>query len=133
MFSQFLGKDYHKRIRGELKADEFLLPDNIIDAQLNIGATIRMMNAVFEKYGIDANNPAEIDKVIDTVEKREKIEDIAFNFHCGVLCVMLHSRTKSKPFNATKYKKRWYNKRETFMNYANRSMMELLGDGNVSI
>jgi hypothetical protein len=133
MYNQFFGEGYHEQIRAMLTADETLLPDRIIDADLNIGATKRLMDATFEGCGINPNNVKDIDKIINSQERFLKIQEIARNYHCAVLCAMLRSRTKSAPFCIPRYKKNWNIKRRKFVDYANLAMLKLIGDEHAKI
>jgi len=133
MYKLFFSEGYHDKIRAMLTADETLLPDRLIDAELNVGATKRLMDGMFEELGINPNNVKDIDKVINSQEKFIKIQDIARNYHCAVLCVMLRSRTKSAPFCIPRYKKNWNIKRRKFVDYANLAMLKLIGDEHAKI
>ena len=127
MFSMFFGEEYHDKIREMLSADELLLPNRFIDGELNVGATTRLMGSVFGKFGIDLGNvEVATQKAMEMGEKVFKMQEVARNYHCGVLCTMLLSRTKQGEFSIPKYKKRWFTKRVAFMETANKAAKELV-------
>jgi len=121
-YEEYLGKGYHERIRKMLTIDETLLPDRIIDADLNVGAMKLLIAPVVEemrKYG----------KFVNTEKKYEQLNDAALNYLAGVLCLALKSRTSTPPYDIPEYKRNWNKKREKFMRYANGQMMELMHMG----
>lgn len=117
LYTEYLGEGYHAKIRGMLTCDETLLPDRIIDADLNIGAMKQLLVPVLEKVKID------------TEEKFRQLSSAALYYLCGVLCMVMKSRTSSPPFNIPKYKKRWDKKRDKYMQKGNQLMMGLMRMG----
>ena len=122
MYSEYLGKDYVKRIRRMIGADETLLPNSIVNADLNIGGVKLLIAPVIEemqKFG----------KFVDDKKKYDQLQSAAINYLAGILCLALKSRTSSPPYDAPEYKRNWDKKREKFMRYANAQLMELMKMG----
>lgn len=119
MYEEYLGPDYHNRIRKMLTCDEVLLPDRIIDADANIGAMKMLISPAIEKMQM-------FGKEIDTAEKFNQLSNAALYYHCGILCAAMKSRTSAPPFNLPKYKKRWDKKQVGYMQKGNLIMKALL-------
>jgi hypothetical protein len=119
MYEEYLGEGYHDRIRKMLTVDETLLPDRIIDADLNIGAMKQLIAPAIEKMQM-------FGKYVDTEEKYKLLSNAALYYLCGILCMAMKSRTSSPPFNIPKYKKRWDKKRDGYMEKGNMIMKSLL-------
>ncbi len=119
MYEEYLGPDYHNRIRKMLTADETLLPDKIIDADLNIGGMKKLIAPAIEKMQM-------FGKEVDTEEKYKLLTDAALYYLCGILCMAMKSRTSAPPFNLPRYKKRWDKKREGYMKKGNAYLKSLL-------
>lgn len=108
----YLGESYHDEIRDILKADDVLLPDRIIDAELNIGAVNIILQGMLESC-----------VAINSDRRRERVSRAAKRYLCGVLCLALNSRTKVEPF--LKYRKDWEYHRQKNMGKANKIMLKL--------
>lgn len=112
LIKNYLGENYHDEIREMLKADDILLPDRIIEAELNIGAANMILEGMLESC-----------VVINSDKRRERVSKAAKFYLCGVLCVMLTSRTKVEPF--LKYRRDWEYHRQKNMDKANKIMLNL--------
>jgi hypothetical protein len=121
-YSEYLGEGYHKRIRGKMTVDEKLLPDDIIDSDVNIGAMKKLVTPVMETL-------AQFGKRIDTEKKYVQLRDAALNLLCGILCIAMKSRTSAPPFDGPEYKRNWDKKRDKFIRYGNSQLMELMRMG----
>lgn len=122
LYTEYLGKDYHKKIRDMLTCDEVLLPSSMIDADANIGAMKKLVSPVVEemqRYG----------KFVNTDKKYLQLQCAALNYLCGIICVALKSRTSAPPFDSPEYKRNWDKKRDKFMRYANSQMLGLMQMG----
>lgn len=115
MYKEYLGEGYHQKIRTMLTCDETLLPDRIIDADLNIGAMKILVSPVVEKMQI-------LGKQVDTEAKFNQLSSAAVYYLCGILCMAMKSRTSSPPFNVKKYQKNWDKKRAGYMEKGNLLM-----------
>lgn len=112
LIKDYLGENYHDEIREILKADDVLLPDRIIDAELNISAA----NIIFEGM-------LESCVAINSDRRRERVSRAAKLYLCGVLCLALKSRTKVEPFKG--YSRDWEYQRQKNMGKANKIMLKL--------
>lgn len=112
MLKTYLGENYHDEIREILKADDVLLPDRIIDAELNIGAANMILEGMLESC-----------VAINSDRRRERVSRAAKFYLCGVLCLALNSRTKVEPF--LKYRINWEFHRRKNMDKANKIMFKL--------
>lgn len=121
-YEEYLGKGYHERIRKAVTVDDVLLPNRIIDADLNIGTMKTLIAPVVEQMQMAG-------KFVNTEKKYKQLNDAALNYLCGILCLALKSRTSSPPYDTPEYKRNWDKKREKFMRYANGQMMELMKMG----
>lgn len=119
MYEEYLGEGYHDKIRKMLTCDEILLPNRIIDADLNIGAMKRLIAPAIEKMQM-------FGKYVDSEGKFNLLSQAALYYLCGILCVAMKSRTSSPPFNIPKYKKRWDKKRDGYMQKGNLAMQRLM-------
>jgi hypothetical protein len=102
-----------------LTVDDTLLPDKIIDADLNIGGMKRLIAPAIEKMQVFGKN-------VDTEEKFKLLSDAALYYLCGILCMAMKSRTSAPPFNLSKYKKRWDKKKDGYMQKGNAYLKALL-------
>jgi hypothetical protein len=98
-----------------LTADETLLPNRIIDADLNIGGMKKLIAPVMEKMNALGNK-------IDNEQKFNQLSSAALYYLCGILCMAMKSRTAVPPFNIPKYKKPWDKKRAGYMQKGNLLM-----------
>lgn len=112
LIKDYLGANYHDEIRELLKADDILLPDRIIDAELNIGAANIILEGMLESC-----------VSINSDRRKERVSRAAKLSLCGVLCLPLSSRTKVGPF--LKYRKDWEYHRQKNMGKANKIMLKL--------
>jgi len=112
MIKDYLGDNYHDEIREMLKADEYLLPDSIIDADLNMQAAEIILVGMLENC-VPINSEA----------RKEKVGRAAKLYLCAVLCVMLKSRTKNSFFE--KYRRDWDAKRSQCAGNADKIMIKL--------
>jgi len=122
MYKEFLGEGYHEKIRKMLTADEALLPDRIIDADLNIGAMKKLIAPALEKMKM-------FGKTVDNEQKYNQLTSIAIYYLCGVLCVAMKSRTSAPPYDVLRYKKKWDKKREGYMQKGNLLLKGLMQMG----
>jgi len=122
MYEEYLGKGYHAKVRKKLGCDDKLLPDRIIDADINIGAMKGLVAPAVESMQYSS-------KIINTDKKYAILQEAAINHLCGVLCIALKSRTSAPPYDTPEYKRNWDKKQEKFMRYGNSQLMELLRMG----
>jgi hypothetical protein len=122
MYKEYLGEGYHEKVRKAITADEKLLPDSIIDADINIGAMKKLVAPVVEEM-------QRFGKLVDDKKKYEQLQGAALNYLCGILCMALKSRTSSPPYDIPEYKRNWDKKRDKFMRYANSQMIGLMRMG----
>lgn len=112
LIKDYLGDNYHDEVREILKADDILLPDRIIDAELNIGTANMILESMLESC-VAINND----------RRKERVSRAAKFYLCGVLCLALNSRTKVEPF--LKYRINWEYHRRKNMDKANKIMLKL--------
>ncbi len=122
LYSEYLGDGYHEKLRKMLTADEVLLPDRIIDADLNIGGMKSLISPTLEKMNA-------LGKKIDSEARFNQLQSAALNYLAGILCMALKSRTSAPPYNVPKYKKPWDKKQAGYMQKANNLMMGLMRMG----
>ena len=122
MYEEYLGKDYHNKIRKMLTCDEELLPNRIIDADGNIGAMKMLLSSSLENMKMNG-------KSIHTEEKFNQLSQIGIYYLCGVLCVAMKSRTSAPPFNIKKYQKNWSKKQKGYMSKGNLLLKTLMISG----
>lgn len=113
MYSEFLGQGYHNKIRKMLVLDNDILPDSVIDADVNIGAMKQIIG-----------NSLTEDNITDEA-KLNQMTTAAMYYLCGVLCMAMKSRTSVPPFNIPKYQKNWDKKRKGYMERGNRIVLGL--------
>ncbi|TCU72841.1 hypothetical protein EV204_105177 [Tissierella praeacuta] len=123
MYEKYLGLNYHNRIRKMLTLPEEVLPNRIIDADLNIGGMKQLLSPALEKMQIHG-------KQINTEEKYNQLANAGIYFLCGILCMAMKSRTSAPPFNIPKYKKNWDKKQKGYMQKGNMLMQGLMMGGN---
>lgn len=119
MHEEYLGKNYHKKIRKMLTADETLLPNRIIDAPANIDAIKLLLSPALEEMQF-------FGKKIDSEKKFNQLSNAAVYYLCGILCMAMKSRTSAPPFNLKKYQKNWDKKRKGYMQKGNLLMQGLM-------
>lgn len=112
MYEQYLGEDYHNKIRKMLTLNEEVLPNRIIDAPLNIGGMKQMLSPALEKINVE--------------KYTETINNIAVYYLCAVLCMAMKSRTSAPPYNLKKYQKNWDKKQKGYMQKGNMLMQGLV-------
>lgn len=117
MYEEYLGKDYHNKVRKMLTLPEEVLPDSVIDADNNIFAMKELLSPVLET------------RKINTEEKFNQLSQVAVYYLCGILCIAMKSRTSAPPFNVKKYQKRWDKKRKSYMARGNKIMQGLMIGG----
>lgn len=122
MYEEYLGPDYHNRIRKMLTCNEELLPNRIIDADLNIGGMKQLLSPYVENIQLHG-------KKIDAEQKYKQLTDSALYYLCGILCMAMKSRTSAPPYNLKKYQKRWDKKREGYIKKGNMLMQGLMSMG----
>ncbi len=121
MYEEYLGKDYHNKIRKILGADEELVPNSMIDATYNID-TMRLM----VQEGLQQIRSR--GKVVDGEDKYSYLEKAARYYLAGILCVAIQSRIKVPPFNVPKYtRKQWRKRQRNCMNRGYKAMNVLMG------
>lgn len=113
MLKAYLGESYHDEIRKILKADEALLPDRIIDADINICSADMVLSGMLESC-----------VPIVGEKRRQAVEKAAGWYLCGVLCVALESRTRVAPF--LEYRKDWRRVGDRCVEKANKKMLKLM-------
>lgn len=118
-YSEYLGKGYHEKIRKKLTVNEKLLPDEIIDADINIGAMKRLVSPAMEAM-------LQFGKQVDTEKKYTQLREAAIELLCGILCMAMKSRTSAPPFDGPEYKRNWDKKRDKFIRYGNSQLMGLM-------
>lgn len=119
MYEEYLGKGYHAKIRKMLTCNEELLPNRIIDADLNIGGMKQLLSPALEKMNMFGNK-------IDSEEKFNQLSQVALYYLCGILCMAMKSRTSAPPFDLKKYQKRWDKKQKGYMQKGNQLMQGLM-------
>lgn len=117
MYSNYLGQDYHNKIRTLLQANEELLPDRIIDADLNIGGMRKIIQERLKKVELT------IGPIPKTGEIFEILQESALQILAAVLCVALKSRTAVPPY--IKYRKNWEKKQGKFVKQYEQGMQEI--------
>lgn len=123
MHKQYLGKGYHDKIRKMLTCNEELLPNRIIDADLNIGGMKQLLSPALEKMNMFGNK-------IDSEEKFNQLSQVALYYLCGILCMAMKSRTSAPPFDLKKYQKRWDKKQKGYMQKGNVLIQGLMRVGD---
>lgn len=119
MYEEYLGKGYHDKIRKMLTLPEEVLPNSVIDADLNIGGMKQLLSPALDKMRIHG-------KKIDSEEKYNQLANVGIYYLCGILCMAMKSRTSAPPFNIPKYKKNWDKKRKGYMEKGNKLMQGLM-------
>jgi hypothetical protein len=109
-----LGENYHWEIRKLIGAGDKLLPDSIIDAELNVGAAKLILGTRLELV-----SPEVMEKSTDKIQKAAK------HYLAAVICVALKSRTAEAPYNTSKYRKNWDDKRRSLLSKADLIMERL--------
>lgn len=115
LYSEYLGVGYHAKLRHMLTADEALLPNRIIDADLNIGGMKRLVAPALERMSMTGNR-------INDERKWNQLSSAALYYLAGILCMAMKSRTSAPPFNIPKHKKPWDKKQAGYMQKANLLM-----------
>ncbi len=119
MYEEYLGEGYHEKIRKMVCLPEEVLPNRIIDADLNIGGMKRLLSPALEKMQIHG-------KLIDNEVKFNQLSQVALYYLCGILCMAMKSRTSVPPYNLKKYQKNWDKKQKKYMQKGNQLMMGLM-------
>jgi hypothetical protein len=122
LYAEYLGNGYHEKLRKMLTADETLLPDRIIDADLNIGGMKKLITPVLEKMNM-------MGKKVDSEAKFNQLQSAAQYYLAGILCMAMKSRTSAPPYNVPKYKREWNKKQAGYMQKGNNLMMGLMRMG----
>jgi hypothetical protein len=117
MYEEYLGEGYHDTIRKLLQANKELLPDRIIDADLNIGAMRQILqNRLGIKYQLGQVH-------FDNEENFGLLQEAAKYLLAGILCSALRSRTAVPPF--VKYQRNWAKKQQRMMERYERLVREI--------
>lgn len=119
MYEEYLGENYHARIRKMLTLNMEVLPNRIIDADGNIGAMKMLLSPALENMKING-------KPIDSDEKFNQLSQVAVYYLCGILCMAMKSRTSTPPFNLKKYQKNWDKKQKGYMQKGNLLLKGLM-------
>jgi len=119
MYEEYLGKDYHERIRKMLTLDEKVLPDSIIDADINIGGMKQLLSPALEKMIVNG-------KVVSSEKEFNQLSNAAVYYLCGILCMAMKSRTSVPPFDKKKYQKNWDKKQKKYIEKGNLIMQGLM-------
>ena len=107
MYEFLLGEGYHDVIRKILNADDYLVPNSMIDADLNIGALRMLMAGQLDKLQITGN-------LAYSDNKSKSLYEACRYYLAGILCVAIRSRVNSSQF--VKYRHRnWDKKRDKCM------------------
>lgn len=122
MYEEYLGEGYHDKIRKMLTLPEEVLPNSVIDADLNIGAMKQLLSPALEKMKI-------LGKRINSEEKFNQLSQVALYYLCGILCVAMKSRTSAPPFNIKKYQKNWDKKQKKYIEKGNMILLRLIQMG----
>lgn len=98
MHSEYLGSNYHDTIRTMLKVKKNILPDTVIDADINIGGMKLILNdSLF------------VPLATGKIEMNEKnfllVRKTALHVLAGILCCSLASKTDMPEF--VKHKRNW--------------------------
>jgi len=123
MYEEYLGQGYYDKVRKMLTANAELLPDRIIDADLNIGGMKNLLAPALDKMIARG-------KEINTEEQYAVLQEAGLNYLCGIIAMALKSRTAKPPYNLAKYKKNWDKKKNKFMQKGNLLMRELINNVN---
>lgn len=123
MYKEYLGEGYHDKVRKMLTANEELLPNRIIDADLNIGGMKNLLTPALDKMIARG-------KEINSEEQFSVLQEAGLNYLCGIIAMALKSRTSSPPYNLQKYKKNWDKKKNKFMQKGNLLMKGLINNVN---
>ncbi|MGJ0847395.1 hypothetical protein ACR77J_11960 [Tissierella praeacuta] len=123
MYEEYLGEGYHDKVRKMLTVDEKVLPNSVIDADLNIGGMKQLLSPALNKMKIHG-------KEINTEEKYNQLANAGIYYLCGILCMAMKSRTSAPPFNLKKYQKNWDKKQKNYMARGNKIMQGLMIGGN---
>lgn len=98
MYSEYLGVNYHDTIRSMLKAKRDILPDAVIDSELNIGA-MRMI----------LNDSLFVPLATGRIEMNEAnfatVRNAALHTLAGILCASLDSKTRVPEFK--EHRRNW--------------------------
>ncbi|MSU01936.1 hypothetical protein [Tissierella pigra] len=119
MYEEYLGEGYHDKVRKMLTVDETLLPNSVIDADLNIDGMKQLLAPSMDKM-------TSLGKKIDTEEKFNQLANAGIYYLCGILCMAMKSRTSAPPFNVKKYQKNWDKKQKGYMAKGNKIMQGLM-------
>lgn len=122
LYAEYLGKGYHGKIRKKIGVDNVLLPDSIIDADINIGAMKQLVAPAIETMQASG-------RFIRTEKQYTQLQEAALDIICAILCMALKSRTSAPPYDGPEYKRNWDKKREKFIRYGNSQMMGLMKMG----
>lgn len=122
LYTEYLGKGYHRKVRKKIGVDNVLLPSQIIDADANIGAMKQLVAPAVETM-------QQFGKFVNTDKKYTQLQGAALDLLCGILCMALKSRTSAPPFDGHEYKRHWDKKREKFIRYGNAQLMGLMKMG----
>ncbi|HEX2925850.1 MAG TPA: hypothetical protein VHP38_06280 [Ruminiclostridium sp.] len=122
LYADYLGGGYHNKLRHMLTCDETLLPNRIIDADLNIGGMKQLITPTLGKMNMLGNK-------ISDEKKFNQLSSAALYYLAGILCMAIKSRTSAPPFNTKKYQKPWDKKQAGYMQKANLLMegLKLMG------
>ncbi len=118
MYTEFLGEGYCDKIRKMLTVDDEFLPDEIINAEANIGGMKQLVAPILESAMAFGN-------LIDTEDKYKNLQDAAVYYLCGILCMAMESRSSAPPYNIKKYQKRWGKKQKKYMQKGNEIMVRV--------
>lgn len=102
---ELFGEKFHDKVRKLIKADEIVLPNSIIEADLHTENVRNLMNPIMELIVMH--------EVIITVNQIRKIEEIARLYLAGSICYALQSRAKIDQYKVYR-KTRWKSKAKRF-------------------
>jgi len=106
MHKEYLGEGYHEKLRKMLTLPEDVLPNSVIDADINIEAMKAMLAPALDRMMVTG-------KQINTEAKFNQLSQAAMYYLAGVLCIAMKSRTSDPAYK--KYRRRWDKKRENYM------------------
>ena len=118
MYSEFMGKNYERKIRAKFKLNSTVLPNEMINAQLNIGTMGQIIGAKLEDLETKGI-------YIDNSKKQKLVEDMAIHALCMVLCGPLKSRTSVDPLNEKENQKKWKQRQLNYSKKVNDRYLEL--------
>lgn len=113
MYSDYLGPDYHDRVRKLLTADDIICNNRMIDSDIIIGAMKRILAPYLE--GAPGFVLGDNKVQVENEEDYAVFQQAALFILAGILCPPIISRAKVPPFLGQKYQKNWKKKQAKLM------------------